>query len=96
MFKKHGEVVRVGDLFAKYKNILQPPQKSVELESIRVIGEVANIKLSERQVEYTPSSRVLAIKASSLLKQEVKMKNRAILDELKDRLGAKNCPKHIL
>ncbi len=86
----------MGDLFAKYKNILQPPQKSVELESIRVIGEVANIKLSERQVEYTPSSRVLAIKASSLLKQEVKMKNRAILDELKDRLGAKNCPKHIL
>jgi len=96
MFKKKGEIVKVKDLFEKYKKILQPPQKTVELESIRVIGEVSNIKLLEQQVGYTVSTRTLAIKAPSLLKQEVKIHNKEILEELKNRLGEKNSPKHIL
>jgi hypothetical protein len=96
MFKRRGEIVAVRDLFEKYRKTLQAPQKTVELEAIRVIGELVNITLKEHQVFYTPSSRILAIKAPSILKQEVAMKRDAILTELKHRLGAKNAPQTLL
>lgn len=96
MFKRRGEIVAIKDLFEKYRKNLQAPQKTVELEGIRVVGELVNIKLKEDQIEYTVSTRVLAIKAPSLIKQEIKMKNNAVLNELKKRLGVKNAPQTIL
>jgi len=97
MFKRRGgEIVKVKDLFEKYRKVLQPPQKTVELESIRVIGEVVGVKLLEHQVGYTVSTRTLAIKAPGLLKQEVRMRNKDVLEELKKRLGVKNSPLQIL
>lgn len=96
MLKRRGEITAVKDLFEKYRKTLQAPQKTVELEGIRVIGELTNLKLKEEQIEYTVSTRVLAIKASSLIKQEIKIKNKAILDELKKRLGSKSSPQTIL
>ena len=96
MFKRRGEIVAIKDLFEKYRKTLQAPQKTVELEGIRVIGELTKITLREDQIEYTVNTRVLFIKAPSLIKQEVKMKNNAILSELKKRLGAKSAPQTIL
>jgi hypothetical protein len=96
MFKRRGEIVAIKDLFAKYRNTLQAPQKTVEIEAIRVIGEITNLSLKEGQLEYVVSSRVLSIKASSLIKQEIKLKQNQILAELKKRLGAKNSPQTIL
>ncbi len=96
MPKRRGEIVAVRDLFEKYRKTLQAPQKSVELESIRVIGEVTGIKISEQQIKYTPSTRTLAILAPSLIKQELKFKHEAILKELKKRLGVKSSPQCIL
>lgn len=96
MNKRRGEIVAVRDLFAKYRTTLQAPQKSVEIESLRVIGEVANIKLTESQVKYTPSTRTLVISAPSLIKQELKFKHEVIIGELKKRLGIKNSPQCIL
>lgn len=96
MFKKKGEITPVRDLFEKYRKTLQAPQKSVELEGIKVIGEITGITLREDQIEYTPSTRVLSIKAPSLIKQELKTKNKIILDEIKKSLGAKSAPQTIL
>jgi hypothetical protein len=96
MPKRRGEIIAIKDLFAKYKQTLQAPQKTVELEVIRVVGELTNLKLNESQVEYVVGSRVLKIKASSLLKQELKFHHGDILKELKSRLGAKNSPQTIL
>ncbi len=96
MLKRRGEIVAVKDLFEKYRKTLQAPQKSVELEGIRIIGELTKIKLREDQVEYTVSTRILAVKASSLVKQEIKIKHKLILEELKKQLGAKSCPQTIL
>lgn len=86
----------VRDLFEKYRKTLQAPQKTVELEAIRVIGELVQITLKEHQVSYTPSSRILAISAPSILKQEVTLKREAVLIELKQRLGVKNAPQTLL
>lgn len=96
MAKRRGEVVAVRDLFAKYKNTLVAPQSTVELELIRVVGELVGITLKESQVSYTVSSRTIAITASGMIKQEVKLKQTAIVAELKRRLGAKNAPLHVI
>ena len=96
MFKRRGEIIAVKDLFKKYRDTLQAPQKTVELEAIRVVGEITNLKLKEEQVSYTVSSRVLFVNAPSLIKQELKLKHNLILEELKKRLGTKNSPLTIL
>jgi hypothetical protein len=96
MFKRRGEITAIKNLFEKYRKTLQAPQKTVELEGIRIIGEMTNITLREDQLEYTVSTRVLSVKAPSLIKQEIKMKQQAVLDELKNRLGAKSAPQTIL
>ncbi|KXJ98184.1 MAG: hypothetical protein UZ19_OD1000783 [Parcubacteria bacterium OLB19] len=96
MPKRRGEIIAVRDLFDKYRKTLQAPQKTVEVESIRVIGELTNLKLNEDQVDYTVVSRTLNIKAPSLIKQEIKFHHEAILLELKNRLGVKSAPQCIL
>ncbi len=96
MFKRRGEIVSVKDLFEKYRKLLQAPQKTVEIEAIRIIGELTNIKIQENQIVYTVSTRTLSIKASSLIKQEIKLKNNLILSELRKNLGAKSSPQLIL
>jgi hypothetical protein len=96
MFKRRGEIVAVKDLFEKYRKTLQAPQKTVELEAIRVIGELTNITLKENQVSYTVSTRVLSINAPSVIKQELKFKHTELLSELKKRLGTKSSPQTVL
>ncbi len=96
MRKSRGEIVAVKDLFAKYRQTLQAPQKSVELEAIKAIGEIVGIGLNEDQVRYTVSSQTLYIKASGMLKQEIKIKEKEIIKNLKQALGTKSSPKTIL
>ncbi len=96
MFKRRGEIIAVRDLFEKYRKTLQAPQKTVEVEAIRVIGELTKLTLKEDQIEYVVNSRVLSIKAPGLFKQEIKLQQNAILAELKKRLGAKSSPQSIL
>jgi len=94
--KRRGEITAVRDLFAKYKKTLQAPQKTVELEAIKVIGELTKLKLNEGQLKYTPSTRILSITASSMIKQEIKLKQENVLETLKQNLGPKNSPKSIV
>lgn len=96
MAKRRGEIIAVRDLFEKYRKTLQAPQKTVEIESIRVIGEIVGIKLNESQIKYTVTSRTLVLNVPSLIKQEVKFHHEAILKELKNRLGVKSSPQCIL
>ena len=95
MAKRRGEIIAVRDLFEKYRKNLQAPQKTVEIESVRVIGEVVGITLREDQVKYTVVSKTLSINASSLIKQELKFHHNTILQVLKERLG-KNSPSCIV
>lgn len=94
--RKNKEIVPIKDLFEKYRKTLRAPQKTVETEVIRVVGELTGIKLKESQVSYRVAGRTLSIQASSLIKQELKFHHEAILGELKQRLGEKNSPRCIL
>lgn len=84
------------DLFKKYRNTLIAPQKTIEMEMIKVVGEVVGITLKESQVAYTVSTRTVSVVASGMIKQEIKIKNKLILAELKKHLGVKGCPLQIL
>jgi hypothetical protein len=96
MQKRRGEIVAVKDLFLKYRQTLQAPQKTVELEAIKVIGEITSIKLTEHQMEYTVSSKTLFVNAPSMIKQEIRLKNKQILEALKNNLGIKSAPKTLI
>ncbi len=96
MRERRGEVVAVRDLFAKYKNTLIAPQKTVELETVRVIGEMLHFSLKEEAVAYTVSTRTVYIQVSGMMKQEIKIKGPEIIAQLKKRLGNKNAPEVIL
>lgn len=94
--KRRGEITPVRDLFAKYRKNLQAPQKTVELEVIRLIGESYGINLREDQVTYTVNNRTVAFLVSSILRQELKKHHKDILDKLKARLGEKSAPHNII
>jgi hypothetical protein len=96
MRKRTGEVVAIKDLFSKYKATLRAPQKTVETEVVRVVGEVTGLRLQETQVTYTVSTRTVSIQAPSLIKQELKLRQTELLKALKQNLGAKSAPLHIL
>lgn len=95
MFKRRGEIVAVKDLFSKYKNTLTAPQKTVEMEVIRVVGEMLGITLTEAQVTYTVNTKTVYLRVSGMIKQEVKIRNRELLAELKKRLGEKSAPSQL-
>lgn len=96
MPKRRGEIVPIKDLFSKYRNTLIAPQQTVEVEVLRVVGELLGFTLKEGQVKYTVSTRTISLLVPGIMKQEIKLKQREILAELKKRLGAKNSPEILL
>jgi nucleosome binding factor SPN SPT16 subunit len=96
MFKRRGEITPIKNLFEKYKNNLRAPQKTVELEFIRVVGELLGIRIKEEQVSYNVSGKTLVLQVPSLIKNEIKLKQNELLAELKVRLGEKGSPLNII
>lgn len=87
--KRRGELIKVGSLFDKYKNILQPPQATVLNEVVEVITDVCGVALQKKYIKYSVSSKTISITAPSVLKQEVMRRQAEILLHLRGRLGAK-------
>lgn len=97
IMKKRGQgIVPVKNLFAKYKYTLKAPQKTVEMEFIRVTGELTSLHLKETQVSYTTYSRTISLKVPSVLKQEFALHKTLVLAELVKRLGQPNAPLNII
>lgn len=89
-------VHQLGNLLARYKAVLKPPQASVEKECVIVIKDVTGIELLPQQVSYTVSTKTLVLKTPSLLRSELMLHRQAILSELKQRLGEKGAPETII
>lgn len=89
-------VHQLGNLIARYKTLLKPPQASVEKESIIVIKEVTGIEIQPHQVSYTVATKTLVLKTPSLLRSELLLHRERILSELKQRLGEKGSPDTLL
>jgi hypothetical protein len=96
MGKRNGGLVRAGDLFSKYRLVLRAPQRSVERETQRVVGEVCKLNLPTTTFSYTVATRVIFVKAPAPIKAEILLNADEILLKLKNKLGAKNTPRAII
>lgn len=93
MLKRRGEIIKVSDLFEKYKKVLKAPQASVVKEVIDVVNDLTGIKIDRKFIKYAVSSRTISITAPSVLKQEIKLHQGDILLHLRARLGDNSVPK---
>lgn len=91
-----GELKKASDLFEKYKARLVAPEGSVVNAFIEVVEDLFGIKLSSSQVKYRPGTKTLSLIGVAPLRQEIKRREREVLDHLKGRLGEKGAPKTIL
>ena len=95
MKSRRGEIIKVADLFEKYKKVLRAPQSSVIKEVIEVITDLTGVALRPKYVKYAVHSKTVSITAPAILKQEIKLHQEEILIHLKARLGEKSVPKII-
>jgi len=77
------------NMFAAIAARLIAPQKSV-------IEAFCEVKLDTRYVSYVPASKTIHLNAPGMFKTEIKMREKEILETVKNTLGVKNTPKHIL
>ena len=94
--KRHRELVKMSDLFTRYKDTLKAPQQSVIQEAVIAIEEVTGYKLQARQCSYTVSTRTLSLNVPAALKQEIKTHHEAVMVRLRERLGEQSVPKLVL
>ncbi|MDA8597123.1 hypothetical protein N9L26_02165 [Candidatus Pacebacteria bacterium] len=94
--KGRGEITKVSDLFAKYRNTLKAPEGSVIKEFCAVVEEVLDINVAKEQVAYSPYNKTLAIKKNGPLKTEIKLHEAELIAHLKGRLGEKTAPQTII
>ena len=78
-----GEVVKVGDLFSKYKQKLRAPQKVVIQCFIEVIEDIFEYTIPENQVRYSVASGTLKLTTNSQLKTEILLQKEVILKHMK-------------
>jgi len=95
MKSRRGEIIKVSELFDKYKKVLRAPQSSVIKEVIEVIMDLTGVTLSPKYVKYAVHSKTISITAPAILKQEIKLHQAEILIHLKARLGENSVPKII-
>lgn len=90
------ESKRISDLFDRYKNRLRAPQKTVTTIAQQIIAQSIGITLTDKQISYTPATRILYINAPSILKTEIKTREPHIISELQKALGTRSAPNTIL
>lgn len=92
MQKRRGEIIKVSDLFEKYKTRFKAPQGSVIKEVVEVITDITGLKIKPEQVKYSVHTKVISLAVPSIIKQEIIFKQDEILIHLKARLGEHGSP----
>jgi hypothetical protein len=90
---RRGELIKVGDLFEKYKKSLKAPESTVVKEVVEVIADLTGVTLERRYLKYSVVHKTISITAPSILKQEIKLHQTEIILHLKARLGERQAPK---
>ena len=88
-------MIQVGGLFEKYKETLIAPQKTIIDTFCEVVEDLFEIRIPKEKVKYTPSTKTLVLHGG-VIKSEVQLHKKDILNHMKGRLGEKNAPKEIL
>jgi dimeric dUTPase (all-alpha-NTP-PPase superfamily) len=93
---RRGEIVKVSDLFDKYKTILKAPQGTVVKEFIEVVHDLTTIKIDRKYIKYSVTTKTISLTVPSALKQELALHREEILLHLTARLGSSQAPKLIM
>lgn len=96
MRKGRGEIVKLGDLFEKYRKNLKAPEKTIIVAFEEVVLDLFEIKIPKGKVKYSPASKTISIIGGGPLKSEINLHKEEILLHMKGRLGEKSAPKEIL
>lgn len=83
---------KVGDLFDKYKLHFKAPQSTVEKACSEAILEITGIKISPDNIIYKVETKTLNLQVSSLLKSELNIYQKEIINKLKKELGERESP----
>jgi len=95
--KKRGSgITKVSDLFSKYAQLLRAPQGSVIAVFIEVVEEFFHITLEKNQCSYSLHTKTLSLRASGMIKSEITLRKKQILERMAEKLGVKNTPTEIL
>lgn len=95
--KQRGQgIIKVSNLFEKYKKTLRAPQKTVVVNFIIVVEDLLGKTLREDQCAYKPSSKTLSVNASGMFKTEIQRSKEKILLKMREVLGEKSAPTNIL
>ena len=78
-----------------YKQRLRAPQKTVIAEMVRAY-QATGLKVSERDLSYTPSTRTITVRAMGPLKMEMLLRKADALREARTTLNDKDIPLEII
>ncbi len=78
-----------------YKQRLRAPQKTV-INEIVAAYEAVGLKVSDRDLAYTPSTRTLTIRAMGPRKMEMLLRKDAVLRQARTTLNDKDIPLDII
>lgn len=86
----------ISDLFKKYRDTLQAPEKSVKVAFCEIVQDVMNVTIKESHLSYNTYSKLLRYQGSAIVRQELLRHKKELLTHLTGRLGVKSAPKDIL
>ena len=87
---------KIGDLFERYKTHFKAPQATIEKAFVDAVKASTGYEIEISKVRYTVSTKTISLSIPSLLKTELRLKQPAIISELKKKLGEKEAPNLIL
>jgi len=89
-------IKQLSQLFEKYKNTLKAPQASVVNAFCEVVKDLLDIEIDKERIQYNPIKKQLVLNIPGVIKSEIQLHQKEILDHLKGRLGVGSSPKNII
>ncbi len=89
-------IIKVSDLFAKYKAVLKAPQGVVVAAFQEVIFELLGVRIAKEHCTYSVGSKTLSVRVAGMIKSEIKLQKKLILSKMAEKLGEKSVPREIL
>lgn len=95
--KQRGQgITKISDLFKKYKDVLRAPQGVVVDAFIEVVFERLGVRIEKEQCTYGVATKTLSIRVPGMIKSEIKLQKKIILNRMAEKLGDKSAPTEIL
>ncbi len=89
-------IKKLSDLFVKYQNTLKAPQGSVVKEFCEVVEDILDITVNKDEVSFNTANKTIVLKCSGVIKSEIKLHKKEVMNHLKGRLGVSSAPKEII